>query len=131
MSNATSKFMSALVAIALVAGAWFLVRETMAPGAQPQSATVLPSPMELPDFTMLDQDARSFTRASLEGSWNLLFFGFTNCPDVCPAKTVEDWIRNTTRRLRTRSPSVVSNLRLFSREHRWNPYSLLECATNE
>ncbi len=85
MSNATSKFISALVAIALVAGAWFLVRATMAPGAQPQSATVLPSPMELPDFTMLDQDARAFTRASLEGSWNLLFFGFTNCPDVCPA----------------------------------------------
>ena len=41
--------------------------------------------MELPDFTLLDQDAKPFTTVSLEDSWNLLFFGFTNCPDVCPA----------------------------------------------
>jgi protein SCO1/2 len=41
--------------------------------------------MELPDFTLLDQDAKPFTAVSLADSWNLLFFGFTNCPDVCPA----------------------------------------------
>ncbi len=85
MGNATSKLAPALVAIALLAGAWFYVRAYTGLRPQPQSATVLPSPMQLPDFTMLDQDARPFTRASLEDSWNLLFFGFTNCPDVCPA----------------------------------------------
>lgn len=85
MGNATSKLVPALVAIALLAGAWFYVRAYTGLRPQPQSATVLPSPMQLPDFTMLDQDARPFTRASLEDSWNLLFFGFTNCPDVCPA----------------------------------------------
>lgn len=85
MSNATSKLVSALVAIALVGAAWFFVRATMVPGAQPRSANILPSPMELPDFTLLDQDVRPFTRESLEDSWNLLFFGFTNCPDICPA----------------------------------------------
>jgi len=84
MSNATSKLVPALVAIVLVASAWFFMRAYMAPGPQPQSATILPSPMVLPEFTMLDQDARPFTRASLEDGWNLLFFGFTNCPDVCP-----------------------------------------------
>ncbi len=84
MSNATSKFVPALVAIVLVAGAWFFMRVYLAPDPQPQSAMILPSPIELPSFTMLDQDARPFTRASLEDSWNLLFFGFTNCPDVCP-----------------------------------------------
>lgn len=85
MGNATSKLVPALVAIALLAGAWLCVRAYMGLRAQPQSATVLPSPMQLPEFAMLDQDARPFTRASLEDSWNLLFFGFTNCPDVCPA----------------------------------------------
>ena len=84
MSNATSKLVPALVAIALLAGAWIFIRAYTGPRPQPQSATVLPSPMELPDFTLLDQDAKPFTAVSLEDSWNLLFFGFTNCPDVCP-----------------------------------------------
>ncbi len=85
MSNATSKLVLALVVVALVGGAWFFVRAYIGPGAQPQYATVLPSPMDLPDFTLVDQEANSFTRESLKDSWNLLFFGFTNCPDTCPA----------------------------------------------
>ncbi len=41
--------------------------------------------MELPDFTLIDQEGGSFTRESLEDNWNLLFFGFSHCPDICPA----------------------------------------------
>jgi len=85
MSNATSKLASVLVAIALVGGAWFFMRATMNPGAQPQFATVLRPPLELPDFALIDQEGESFTRKSLEDNWNLLFFGFSNCPDICPA----------------------------------------------
>ena len=85
MSNATSKLVSVLVAIVLVGGAWFFMRATMNPGAQPQFATVLSSPMELPDFTLIDMEGGTFTRESLEDNWNLLFFGFTHCPDICPA----------------------------------------------
>lgn len=85
MSNATSKFTSVLVAIALVGGAWFFIRAAMNPGAQPQFATVLQSPLELPDFSLINQEGESFTRESLEHNWNLLFFGFSNCPDICPA----------------------------------------------
>ncbi len=85
MSNATSKPVSVLVAIVLLGGAWFFMRATMNPGAQPQFATVLSSPMELPDFTLIDMEGETFTRESLEDNWNLLFFGFTHCPDICPA----------------------------------------------
>ncbi|MFQ5982322.1 MAG: SCO family protein [Woeseiaceae bacterium] len=52
---------------------------------RPGYATVLPSPMLLPDFTLNDQHGGTFTRESLKGNWSLLFFGFTHCPDICPA----------------------------------------------
>ena len=52
---------------------------------QLKSATVLPDPLELPEFLLQDQDGNPFTRAALEGGYSLLFFGFTNCPDICPA----------------------------------------------
>lgn len=74
----------ALVAIALGGGAWFFLRTVTGPVVAPQFATVLPSPMDLPDFTLIDQNANPFTRESLEGEWSLVFFGFTHCPDICP-----------------------------------------------
>lgn len=50
----------------------------------PEHATVLPMPRELPEFALTSQDGSQFTRESFTGSWHLLFFGFTNCPDICP-----------------------------------------------
>lgn len=44
----------------------------------------LPQPMALADFRLADAKGRPFTRASLDGRWTLLLFGFTACPDVCP-----------------------------------------------
>lgn len=41
--------------------------------------------MELPEFTLMDQEGKTFTRESLKDNWSLLFFGFSNCPDICPA----------------------------------------------
>ena len=84
MSYSRNYIAFVLMAIALSGGGWFFIRATTGPVAQPQHATVLPSPMVLPDFTLNDQDGGTFTRESLEGTWSLLFFGFTHCPDVCP-----------------------------------------------
>jgi protein SCO1/2 len=33
---------------------------------------------------LLDHDGLPFGRERLEGHWSLLFFGYTECPDVCP-----------------------------------------------
>jgi protein SCO1/2 len=41
--------------------------------------------MPLPDFRLTDQDGRPFSRDSLLHHQTLLFFGFTHCPDICPA----------------------------------------------
>ncbi len=48
------------------------------------------------DFTLTDQDARTFSLHDLAGKVVLLSFGYTYCPDVCPltlsisARVVED-----------------------------------------
>ena len=35
-------------------------------------------------FTLISQDGRPLTDADFRGKYTLVFFGFTNCPDVCP-----------------------------------------------
>lgn len=35
-------------------------------------------------FQLVDQDGRTITDQDLKGKPFLVFFGFTNCPDVCP-----------------------------------------------
>lgn len=35
-------------------------------------------------IAMTDQSGQPFTEARFKGHWTFLFFGFTNCPDVCP-----------------------------------------------
>lgn len=44
-----------------------------------------PQPPQLSAFRLIDQDGRALTAAELRGQWTLLFFGYTHCPDVCPA----------------------------------------------
>jgi protein SCO1/2 len=39
----------------------------------------------LPDFDLIDDHGRPFTRSNLSGHWTMLYFGYTNCPDLCPA----------------------------------------------
>lgn len=50
-----------------------------------QKATSLhTNPRELPKFTLTSHLNSEFSNQDLIGSWNMIFFGFTNCPDVCP-----------------------------------------------
>lgn len=48
-------------------------------------ATVLPDARPLVGFNLSDHNGKPFTPQQLKGHWSFLFFGFTNCPDVCPA----------------------------------------------
>ncbi|MBC8212314.1 MAG: SCO family protein [Gammaproteobacteria bacterium] len=38
----------------------------------------------LPAFELTDHNGRPFNNKTLEGQWDLLFFGYTHCPDICP-----------------------------------------------
>ena len=43
-----------------------------------------PDPPVLANFSLEGSAGKPIDQHSLEGRWTLLFFGFTNCPDVCP-----------------------------------------------
>jgi len=38
----------------------------------------------LPEFELTDHNNQPFNNKTLQGQWDLLFFGYTNCPDICP-----------------------------------------------
>lgn len=48
------------------------------------SGKILARPMEIDRFELIDQKNEVFNNKSLEGGLTVLFFGYTNCPDVCP-----------------------------------------------
>ncbi len=45
---------------------------------------LLETPRNFGEIALIDHNGKPFTRASLEGRWTLVFFGFTYCPDICP-----------------------------------------------
>jgi protein SCO1/2 len=49
------------------------------------AAREYPHPRPKPNFVLTDTEGRPFAfREATEGTMTLLFFGYTNCPDVCP-----------------------------------------------
>lgn len=37
-------------------------------------------------FTLTTATGEEFTEKDMLGKWSLVYFGFTNCPDICPAE---------------------------------------------
>lgn len=53
--------------------------------AQPvYNGVVIDPPAPAADFTLSDQNGQPYTLGSRGGKAVLIFFGYTNCPDVCP-----------------------------------------------
>src|SRR5580693_3608113 len=49
------------------------------------SGTWIPTPRGIGELTLTTQTGQALTRADLTGHPTLVFFGYTHCPDVCPA----------------------------------------------
>ncbi len=50
-----------------------------------RGAVVLENPRIIAPFVLVDHTGAPFELSRLEDKWTLLFFGFTTCPDICPA----------------------------------------------
>jgi protein SCO1 len=79
-------FIVAAVVLAIVAasaGAWFASR--LGAPELPEHARVLSTPRPIPAVPGVDDTGAPFVFAESRGHWTIVFFGFTYCPDICPA----------------------------------------------
>ncbi len=53
--------------------------------ASTSAGAVIDPPRQLQNFTLTDQAGRLMHLSDLRGRVALVFFGYTNCPDLCPA----------------------------------------------
>lgn len=58
---------------------WQLVNQHLLGEAGPTGEALVKS-----EFSLLDHNGRRVTQNDFAGRWQLVFFGFTYCPDVCP-----------------------------------------------
>ncbi|MDB5096924.1 MAG: hypothetical protein JWM80_1345 [Cyanobacteria bacterium RYN_339] len=50
----------------------------------PHAVMTPAAPLALPAAALVGEGGKPFALSSLQGRWVWLYFGFTNCPDVCP-----------------------------------------------
>ncbi len=108
--NPKTLILGILLGSALAAGIFVATRVT-AP-AEPQSAFIIPIPGALPDFSLLDQTSAAVTADTFRGQWDLVFFGFTNCPDICP--TTLQTLANAKRELAATGAETLPRIVLVS-----------------
>jgi protein SCO1/2 len=69
-------------AIAVVVGVTLIWREVSPPGLPEARITGEADIRSV--FALTDHTGRAVTEADFAGRWQLVFFGFTHCPDICP-----------------------------------------------
>ncbi len=50
---------------------------------------LLPQSRTVPALSLINQEGEAVQVDELKGKWTLLFFGYTFCPDICPATLAE------------------------------------------
>lgn len=73
----------ALAALTSGIGAYFYFEGTSTTRLAKINGTVFPESRVISPFKLVT-GATAFSNKNLQGRWSLVFFGFTNCPVVCP-----------------------------------------------
>jgi protein SCO1/2 len=85
LGRSSLRFTLAAAAVALLAGgAGLWLAHALDRPPVLQSGTWLDRPRAIAPFELRDDRQRPFTQLDLRGAPTLMFFGFTNCPDLCP-----------------------------------------------
>lgn len=93
LSGVQKTVLVTLAAVALVIGA--TVNKVLRPApldkAQLSQAGIFlfDAPRPIPEIQMTSAKGENWGKADLQGQWNLLFFGYTFCPDICPTTMAE------------------------------------------
>lgn len=76
----------AVVALLSIAAGLWLSTSTTDGKRLPQDleATFLPKGKPLKTFQLVDHNNQTFDIERFKGKWSFMFFGYMNCPDVCP-----------------------------------------------
>ena len=73
-----------VIGLVLLVGIMLATTRLRRPLPAPAQASFFEAPLALPGFDLEDSAGESFSRDELLGRFSLVFFGFTNCPDICP-----------------------------------------------
>jgi protein SCO1 len=97
--------------VAMVVGMFMYTRmqEPLLSDAQlrDRGVLVLPTPREIAPFALSNHRGEPFTLDDLTGRWSFLFFGFTNCPDICPITMAV--LSQAQRRLEAEYPALADD----------------------
>ncbi|MFO7706320.1 MAG: SCO family protein [Halopseudomonas sp.] len=93
LSGVQKTVLITLAVIALVIGA-IVNKVTRPPALDRQQLSeaglfLFDSPRGIPEVDMLSAAGGSWGKDDLIGQWDLLFFGYTFCPDICPTTMAE------------------------------------------
>ncbi|MCC6178243.1 MAG: SCO family protein [Chloroflexi bacterium] len=80
----TTVFALFALSVTLIVSGCAMPRPLAAPASAPFNGGTLSPAIQVPELALRRADGRAFSTAETRGRISLFFFGYTNCPDVCP-----------------------------------------------
>lgn len=73
--------LSSFLALFILCGYLYFITKSSPPEIQ---GTIYPTPKNILPFMLKTDSNSKFTEQNLLNKWSIVFFGYTNCPDICP-----------------------------------------------